>query len=559
MTVRQGAAKLPCMTDMSAQVRVPPALTLGFLARLAFLAVAFTLDKLLLNPFVDFERAHSVQGFEQIVQLTWHWGIRFLIAMAAAITVFAAARNPARLQPIAASFRETALRPSRILIHLVFVGALVPLSYLLYRDDPVVLPFAAVVVFMLVLAIAAVWAAFTAMAATSVWLNAARSLGILWLYSVIAAILGTCAWQLSLRLWAPTTALTFDLVRWLLAPILPELRVDAAIRVIGTDQFAVQIDEFCSGLEGVGLMLAFCSAWLLYFRKEYILPRALVLLPAGLLLIFSLNVLRIAALVLIGQSGFSAAAVYGFHSQAGWIAFNVAACALAYVSRRSTWLSRSSPAAGHAEPTENPTASYLLPLLAVLAVGVVAQAVSNGFETLYPLRFFAGAAALWLCRRRFASMNWQCSWRGAAVGALMFLVWILAAQLTVASAPMPRALAALSPGLRSGWIASRVLATVLTVPIAEELAYRGYLMRRLTSSDFESVPFQSVRWPALLVSAVVFGLPHGLLWWPGIVAGLAYGALVVRTGRIGEAVVGHAITNALIAAAVLFCHQWQLW
>jgi membrane protease YdiL (CAAX protease family) len=52
---------------------------------------------------------------------------------------------------------------------------------------------------------------------------------------------------------------------------------------------------------------------------------------------------------------------------------------------------------------------------------------------------------------------------------------------------------------------------------------------------------------------------HGGLWLPAIIAGLAYGAIVVKTGRIGEAVVAHATTNALIAAAVLGFDQWQLW
>ncbi len=95
------------------------------------------------------------------------------------------------------------------------------------------------------------------------------------------------------------------------------------------------------------------------------------------------------------------------------------------------------------------------------------------------------------------------------------------------------------------------------VPIAEEVAYRGYLMRRLTSPDFESIPLTAVRLPAILVTAVVFGLAHGALWLPGIAAGVAYGLLVVRRGTIGEAVAAHATTNALVAVTVLTWDQWQ--
>jgi CAAX prenyl protease-like protein len=113
--------------------------------------------------------------------------------------------------------------------------------------------------------------------------------------------------------------------------------------------------------------------------------------------------------------------------------------------------------------------------------------------------------------------------------------------------------------MRGIWIASRVAASILTVPIAEELAYRGYLLRRLYNRDFESVPFQRVRWPALVFTAIVFGLAHGVMWLPGIAAGLAFGLILMRRDSVGEAVAAHATTNALIAVSVLAWNQWQLW
>jgi CAAX prenyl protease-like protein len=112
---------------------------------------------------------------------------------------------------------------------------------------------------------------------------------------------------------------------------------------------------------------------------------------------------------------------------------------------------------------------------------------------------------------------------------------------------------------RTLWIVCRVLAAVFTVPIAEELAYRGFLLRRLVSPRFESVPFSSARWPALVLSALAFGITHGGLWLPGIAAGLAYGALAMRTNKLGESIVAHGTTNALLAGYVLVFNQWQLW
>ncbi len=84
-------------------------------------------------------------------------------------------------------------------------------------------------------------------------------------------------------------------------------------------------------------------------------------------------------------------------------------------------------------------------------------------------------------------------------------------------------------------------------------------MRRLSNQDFESVPYRSVSWLALFASSVAFGVVHGVMWMPAIVAGLAYGLILMRRGRMGEAVVAHATSNALIAAAVLLWKQWQLW
>jgi CAAX prenyl protease-like protein len=116
-----------------------------------------------------------------------------------------------------------------------------------------------------------------------------------------------------------------------------------------------------------------------------------------------------------------------------------------------------------------------------------------------------------------------------------------------------------SAAAREIWLTLRVLAAVLTVPIAEELAFRGFLMRRLVSEHFESVSFRKFSWFALLVSSVVFGILHGGYWIAGVVAGILFGLAMIRRGRIGDAVIAHATANALLAAYVLTYHKWHLW
>jgi len=365
--------------------------------------------------------------------------------------------------------------------------------------------------------------------------------------------------QLSQRLWAPVTAVTFTLVRFVLLPILPALNVDVGARSLGTDRFDVLITDECSGLEGLGLVLAFSVAWLFYFRREYRFPRALVLIPAGLAAIFVLNILRIAGLVLIGNAGYPDVAVFGFHSQAGWITFNAVACGLVYFSRKSAWLNREAATRHGSVSSDNPTAAFLMPLLALLAAGSLSHALSGKFETFYPLRMLAGGAALWAYRDKLTALDWRVGWRAPAVGIAVFVIWMIGARWAMVPASMPDALAAMSAAHRDAWLASRIATSVLIVPLAEEMAYRGYLMRRLINSDFESVPFQSIGWLPLTAAALLFGLAHGALWLPGIAAGLAYGMLVIRTGRMGDAVMAHAVTNGLVAIAAIHYGQWNLW
>jgi exosortase E/protease (VPEID-CTERM system) len=530
----------------------------GLPLRLAILAAAFLAEKIFLNRFVDFDAAQTAQGLGALLRVVQHWGFRFFVALTAAVVLFAYVRGEERLRAAAMAVSAAPVRLRWMLVHLVLIAALAPLSFALYRYTPTDLALAGVMTLWLAVGLVAALAALWAMAPGRLWWEAGRALGAIWWYAAIAAVLGTAVMQLTQSLWAPTAGLTFDLVRRVLTPLLPTLTADPATLVLSTSRFSVQIADVCSGLEGGGLMLAFSSAWLLCFRHEYIFPRALVLIPASIVAIFVLNVLRIAVLILIGDAGYPDVAQYGFHSQAGWIAFNAVACGLVLLSRRSAWLYRTS-AAVVPQTTENPTAAYLMPLLAILAAGAITRALSSDFEYLYPLRVIAGFWMLLRYRARLAALDWRWSWRAPVCGGAIFLLWIGAAHLWIPAGGIPEKLASLPSGLRGIWIMSRLAGGILIVPIAEEIAYRGYLMRRLTKVDFETAPFQSVRWPALAATALLFGVVHGALWPPGIIAGLVFGWLVMRRGQIGEAIVAHATSNAMIAFAVLGWNQWQLW
>lgn len=538
-----------------------------------FIAVLFA-EKSALNLLVDFRLADAAHGLGAALRLAQHFGLRFAVSFAVALAFFVCARADSALSRVNAEARSAPVRPAWLGLHCIAMIAVAAALHHLYGGSDVfrVLhpPFAALAWAAVLLSATATVSLLVALAPWPLWRRAAMLTGRRWAYAGGGAVIGTAAILWSQELWAPTAQLTFGLVRAVLSPVLPALQADAATRILRTPRFAIEVSSICSGLEGVGLMLAFCSAWLLYFRAEYRFPRALLIIPAGVLLVFALNVLRIAALVLIGNAGHPAIAIYGFHSQAGWIAFNCAACGVALASRGSRWLSRGSDresgtqcnngaARAGGAVTVNPTAAYLLPFLAVLAAGMISRASSSGFETWYGLRLIAALAALAIGWRPLARLDWRFGWRGVTAGAAVFMLWLGASRFLLTAHGMPAPLAAMSASARDVWIATRALTGVLLVPLVEELAYRGYLLRRLLADDFASVPFAAVGWMPLLVTAVAFGVLHGALWLPGIAAGVAYGLVLTRTGRMGEAVAAHVTSNLLLAAWVLTAGQWQLW
>ena len=528
---------------------------LGLPARAAILGGLFFIEKNFLIQFVDVERADAAQGIGASLRVAQSFGFRFIVAFVAALTVFALTRDKA-WRSLTRSAPPTAhLQPAWLIAHLALIACLAWLGSLLFPPTPPMIPFAAVFVFGSLVVRRLLVCAFAAMAPLPLWLKAARALGNIWLYSVAAALAAASAIPFSEEFWWSATAATFELVRLILLPILPGLSADPATKVLGTQRFAVEILPYCSGLEGMSLILVFTIAWLWYFRKEYRFPRALVLIPLGATLMFALNAVRIAVLVLIGNAGYPDVAVYGFHSQAGWIAFNVVAVGIAVWTRRSRWLNR------HDEPIEggqadNPTSVFLMPLLAILAAGMLSHALSGRFEWLYPLRLFACLAVILIYRRRLAALDWRFSWRGPLLGIGIYCLWWVGVRFLAPESGMPEALAAASPPLRWGWIGLRVLASVLTVPLAEELAYRGYLMRRLQARDFDTLAYERVGWLAVGASSVLFGAAHGALWLPGCVAGFAYGWIVKRQGLLGEAVAAHMVTNLLVAVVALGSGNW---
>jgi len=393
------------------------------------------------------------------------------------------------------------------------------------------------------------------------WRQILGATGSLWAVALSTALIASFFTRPARALWEPATRLTFTMVKFMLSWLLPEATTVAEKATIHAPHFSVIIAPECSGLEGAALIMVFTIAWLWLFRQESRFPWALALLPAGVVVLFILNAVRLTALVWIGNAGAQKIAAGGFHSQAGWISFNAVAFGLSVVARRSPWFSTRTK---HVEPSrtaEDATSAFLIPFLAILGIGMLARAASAGFESLYPLRLLAAGVALWTLRRSYRDCDWRFDWVAPVIGVGVFVLWVGLERVlgTASSSPIPAALDAMSAPARAFWLTARVMAAAITVPVAEELAFRGYLMRRLGAADFEKADPRRSPWLSLVVSSLVFGAMHGSSWLAGCGAGFAYGWLYARRGRIGDPIVAHATTNILLAVCVLAFRQWQFW
>lgn len=383
---------------------------------------------------------------------------------------------------------------------------------------------------------------------------------------------GLVAWicgELAAQGWGPLASGTMTLVEVFLNCFYDDLFIDRSQLAVGTSRFYVTIAPQCSGYEGMGLIGVFLLVFTVAFRHRLRFPQALVLFPVGFAVIWILNAARIAGLIAIGTSWSPEIALGGFHSQGGWLVFNLVALCLVVVGTRLEFFVRHPKDAlpvGLAETKcneTNVTASYLAPFLAAITVGMVLGALSSNAGadsfSLQVLRIGAALAALVAFKRGLSDSRWSFSWPSVVLGAGVYLVWIGILRFgdsTFRPSPFDTAL---SPLTMAAYVALSFFSYVVVTPVIEEMAFRGFVLRRIVSADFQHAKLSPLPWVGITISAVLFGALHGSNWLSGIFAGLAYGIAFTRTGSLGDAIAAHATTNGLLAAHAMITGNWAAW
>lgn len=158
-----------------------------------------------------------------------------------------------------------------------------------------------------------------------------------------------------------------------------------------------------------------------------------------------------------------------------------------------------------------------------------------------------------------AGFGWPAGLRAVGVGAAAFVAWI-ALDLPWAGGGDSAGFEATKGDGSIDWmlVGLRLFGAAAVVPLMEELFWRSFILRWIERRDFLYQVPATVGLRALVLSSLLFGLEHEL-WLAGIVAGLAYGGLYMRSGNLWSPVVAHATTNLLLGVWVVATASWRYW
>ncbi len=191
------------------------------------------------------------------------------------------------------------------------------------------------------------------------------------------------------------------------------------------------------------------------------------------------------------------------------------------------------------------------------------QLVESSRYWIYALKTILGAWMIWAVRPAVEEMKWKFSVEALLVGVGVFVAWVgldsLYPKLSEAGKPWnPNVEFGEGSPMAMAVIATRILGSSLIVPPIEEIFYRSFIYRYMVDQDFMKVGLSAKSWKALAITAGVFGFAHHE-WLAGILCGLAYQWLVLRKGRLGDAITAHAITNFLLGIWVVWKGAWNFW
>lgn len=489
-----------------------------------------------------------------------HYVRRFVLIAAATLAAFAVIVWPKR-HALAESWAtciagESWRRP--LAVNLALFAALAVATIGVSRastspDASLLAPYAAHLLLLAATGLSLAWLA----APLPFWLQTLRQYWPTLAIATIVAIAALLAGHYAQGAWELLSGATLTLVHALLSLYETDVQVNFDTRELSIGTFSVYIDQRCSGYEGIGLVLIFLGLYLWVFKETLRFPNALLLLPMGVASIWLLNVVRITALVSIGAHTSPEIAVGGFHSQAGWITFLIVTIGILATVPRLSFFAAGTDAVVPRTSSDRLMVALLAPFMCLMATSIVMAAMAPYDEWFYGLKVAAVGLCLWVFRDVYRDLIAPVDRMALAAGAVVGILWIATSPSVADGGEVGAWIATQSIWPVALWLAIRAIGSIIMVPIAEELAFRGLLHRWLISRNFETIGYATFSWTAFAVSSLLFGFMHQR-WIAGALAGAVFAVVMYRSGRLSDPIAAHMTANAVIVAWAIAVQNWSL-
>lgn len=108
------------------------------------------------------------------------------------------------------------------------------------------------------------------------------------------------------------------------------------------------------------------------------------------------------------------------------------------------------------------------------------------------------------------------------------------------------------------FIAVRMIGIAILVPIAEELFWRGFLLRWLIGDDWEQLPIGTCSPKSFVIVTLGFTLAHPE-WFAAAAYCVLLNAYFCKTKDLWGCIVAHGTSNLTLAIYVMTTGSWWLW
>lgn len=225
--------------------------------------------------------------------------------------------------------------------------------------------------------------------------------------------------------------------------------------------------------------------------------------------------------------------------------------------------------------TKSPVTSYVAPfVLYLLGTSLAARAPRE----MYPLAYGAVAALVaivaWrlLRGRQIVAPRRRIGW-AVVVGLLGAALWLglsearleehIAAYLPAWLRPSPRVgfnpFENISQPLAAwSFIVVRLIGLVLLTPVAEELFWRGFLLRWIISADWQDVPLGQYQARSYWLVTLLFTLAHPE-WLAAACYCMLLNGLLYWKRDLFSCMVAHGVSNLVLGIYILSTGAWWLW